>query len=170
MKETLRLPTDLTMRAVRRSDNPALATLIRQVMTEYHVVEDACAAHGSEVDGMWQAYQGDRAAYFVVTEEGGEEILGGGGFGPLPGPDASICELRKMYFLPAARGRGMGRRLLARCLEEAKVRGYRRCCLVTVDSMGEARRLYERAGFRPLEKPLGEPSYTVCDRWFVRDL
>ncbi len=170
MKETGRLPLALAMRPVQRGDNLALAMVIRQVMTEYGVAEDACAAQGSEVDGMWEAYQGDRAAYYVVTEEGGHEILGGGGFGPLPGADDSICELRKMYLLPTARGRGMGQALLDRCLDEARARGYVRCSLVTTASMVEARRLYERAGFRPLEEPLGTPGYTACDRWFVRDL
>jgi putative acetyltransferase len=163
-----RAQRDFTIRPVHRSDNAALARLIRGVMTEYGIVDDVCAGEGSEVDAMYQAYRGDRTVYLVVAR--GRRALGGGGIGPLQGADASVCELRKMYFLPELRGLGLGRRVLDLLLDRARALGYRQCYLETSDSMVEARQLYERAGFSAQEGPVGKTGYTACNRWYMREL
>jgi putative acetyltransferase len=100
----------------------------------------------------------------------GDEVLGGGGVGPLRGGDASTCELRKMYFLPELRGLGMGRLLLQRCLAAATQLGYRRCYLETLERMTAARAMYESAGFRKLPTPMGDTGHHRCDAWYVREL
>lgn len=46
-------------------------------------------------------------AYWVVEYEG--EVVGGGGIAPLAGSESDICELQKMYFLPAIRGKGLAK-------------------------------------------------------------
>ncbi|NNG17515.1 MAG: MarR family transcriptional regulator [Gemmatimonadales bacterium] len=163
-----RAQRDFIVRPIRRSDNAALARLIRGVMREYGIADDPCAADGTEVDAMFEAYQRDRWAYFVVAR--GRRVVGGGGIGPLEGADDSICELRKMYFLPEARGLGLGRTLLDTCLATARELGYRTCYLETAGSMGEAHRLYERAGFRERKTPLGKTVYTSCERRFAMAL
>jgi len=159
---------DYTIRPVRRSDDRALARMIRGVMAEYGVADSVCAGEGSEVDAMYDAYRGDRAQYLVVAR--GRRVLGGGGIGPLAGADASVCELRKMYFLPELRGLGLGRTVLERLLERAKALGYRQCYLETSDSMAEARRLYERVGFREVDRQVGYTGYTSCNRWYLKEL
>jgi putative acetyltransferase len=159
---------DFTIRPVRRSDNAALARLIRSVMDEYGIADDACAGQGSEVDAMYQAYGGDRAAYLVVVR--GHRVLGGGGIGRLAGAEASVSELRKMYFLPELRGLGLGWRVLDLLLERARAMGYRQCYLETSDPMVEARQLYERLGFRAQAGPVGNTGYTSCNRWYLKEL
>ncbi len=159
---------DYTIRPVRRSDDPALARMIRGVMAEYGVADSVCAGEGSEVDAMYEAYRGDRSQYLVVAR--GQRVLGGGGIASLAGADAAICELRKMYFLPELRGLGLGRTVLERLLERAKTLGYRQCYLETSDPMAEARRLYERAGFREVDRQVGNTGYTSCNRWYLKEL
>ncbi|MBK5296869.1 MAG: GNAT family N-acetyltransferase [Vicinamibacteria bacterium] len=44
---------------------------------------------------------------------------------PWAGGEPQVCELRKMYLRPEARGRGLGRAMLARCLDLARQLGYR---------------------------------------------
>jgi len=90
--------------------------------------------------------------------------------GPLAGGEEGVCELRKMYFLPAARGLGAGKALLARCIEEARARGYRRMYLETLTGMDAAQRLYERFGFTKLAAPLGATGHFGCDRWYALEL
>jgi putative acetyltransferase len=53
-----------------------------------------------------------------------------------------------MYLLPEARGRGLGRALLARVLAHARTQGARRVVLDTVEEMRHAIDFYERNGFR----------------------
>ena len=89
------------------------------------------------------------------------QVVGGGGFAPLTGGEPAVCELRKMYFLREARGVGMGAKLLAHALEEARRAGHRTCYLETLKSMVDARRLYESFGFRSIAAPMGPPD-TPC--------
>ncbi len=64
--------------------------------------------------------------------------------------DADTCEMKRLFVLPGFRGRGVGGRLVARVLTEARRRGYARMRLDTVTSMVEANRLYRRFGFREI--------------------
>jgi putative acetyltransferase len=100
----------------------------------------------------------------------GERVVGGGGFAPLEGGAKDVCELRKMYFLPEARGIGMGKRLLRHILDAAKSARFKTCYLETLESMTQARRLYEAAGFRPLPKPMGATGHFGCNAWYAMKL
>lgn len=162
------ISTTLSIRPITPADDVAIASVVRVVMTEFGATGTGFSIHDAEVDHMAEAYSGPRAAYFVVTD--GARVLGGGGVAPLAGGDPSVCELKKMYFLAEARGSGMGRAMLERCLDAARELGYTRCYIETLVCMTAARRLYERAGFEPLSGPLGDTGHHSCDAWYVRAL
>lgn len=73
--------------------------------------------------------------------------LPGGGPPDPPGP-LLAGELKRMYTVPAHRGRGIARRLLARLEAEALARGCRAFALETGYLQPEAIGLYERSGYR----------------------
>ncbi len=156
------------LRPIRPEDDPAVARVIRAVMPEYGARGPGFAINDPEVDGMSAAYPPPRAVYFVLEVDGA--VVGGGGVGPLWGGEEGTCELRKMYFLPAARGLGAGKALLARCIEEGRERGYRRMYLETLTAMDAAQRLYEGFGFRRLGAPMGATGHFGCDRWYSLEL
>jgi putative acetyltransferase len=156
------------IRPITPADDASMARVIRAVMPEFGASGPGFALHDPEVGFLSAAYDLPRRAYFVVEVDG--EVKGGGGIAPLDGGPADVCELRKMYFLPELRGRGIGAALLARCLDAARERGYRQCYLETLRGMEAARRLYERAGFHAIEGPMGATGHFGCNAWFLRDL
>lgn len=157
-----------TLRPITTADDAAVAALIRGVMPEFGAIGPGFAIEDPEVDHMAVAYADDRSGYLVLYE--GPTLLGGGGFARLAGAEADVCELRKMYFRPAARGLGLGRLMLDRCLDAARAAGYRRCYLETLAGMDAARALYLKAGFRFIDGPLGATGHFGCDRYMLRDL
>ncbi len=58
-------------------------------------------------------------------------MVGGGGIAPLAGSESDICELQKMYFLPAIRGKGLAKKLALMAMEQAREMGFKRCYLET---------------------------------------
>lgn len=160
---------EILIRPIEPRDDAAMAAVIRVVMTEFGAVGPGYSINDPEVDFLSRAYSSPRSAYFVVSDPAGH-VLGGAGIAPLAGGAADTCELRKMYFLSAARGLGYGMRMLARCLDAARAASFRLCYLETMAAMADAARLYERQGFKRVATPLGATGHFTCDRWYLREL
>jgi GNAT superfamily N-acetyltransferase len=71
-------------------------------------------------------------------------------------PDGA-CEVKKMFVAAAARGRGVARALLVELEQQARDRGYAVARLDTGPRQTRAQRMYERAGYVPIENFNGNP-------------
>lgn len=160
--------TTFEIRPILADDDAAMADVIRTVMPEFGATGSGFAISDPEVDWMSRAYSAPRHAYFVLERDG--RVLGGAGVAPLAGGDADVCELRKMYFLPEARGSGAGAAMMGRCLDAARGFGFTRCYLETLTGMDAAMRLYERSGFRRIDAAMGATGHGGCNRFYLLDL
>ena len=61
--------------------------------------------------------------------------------------DQAICEMKRVYVRPAGRGENIGRRMVEKILEEARIAGYTRISLDVLPEFIAAQRLYESLGF-----------------------
>ena len=159
----------LTLRPIRPEDNPQVAHIIRTVMTEYGAVGKGYSIEDPEVDAMYEAYNNDRSL-FLVLETANGLVVGCGGIAPLRGSSPDTCELKKMYFLPEARGKGQGRKIVSILETEARKRGFRYMYLETISAMKEANGLYKRLEFQSLPGPMGNTGHTACGLFYGKNL
>ena len=159
----------LTLRPLSAQDNPAIADVIRQVSTEYGLTADkGYTVADPNLDELYQLYSQPGHAYWVVERNG--EVVGGGGIAPLTCSEPDICELQKMYFLPAARGQGMAKKLALMAMDHARAQGFKHCYLETTAFLREAIGLYEHLGFEHISEPLGCTGHVDCEVRMLKPL
>jgi putative acetyltransferase len=166
----------LTIRPIAPEDNAAVAHLVRTTLEEHQCTGPGFASSDPELDDLYSAYQTPPGqppmrAYWVIADDTGR-IWGGGGFARLKGIrlDEAVCELQKVYFHPALRGKGFGRRLMELCIRHAAEARYRTMYLETVPQMESAVGLYRKLGFERLPTYLGDTGHRSCTIFMSRPL
>jgi putative acetyltransferase len=156
------------IRLIEPRDDKAVADIITGVMTEFGAIGEGYSILDAEVQQMSAYYTAEGSRFFVITA--GDRVVGCGGVAHLDGGDPDTCELRKMYFLPELRGKGLGMKLILLCLESARELGYRRVYLETLDYMHQARHLYRKVGFKDINQPMGNTGHCKCNSWMLLNL
>mgnify|MGYP000166490319 CR=1 FL=1 len=156
------------LREITQKDNEQIATVIRAVLVEMGAPKVGTAYEDKALEDMAKTYNKTNSAYYVI--EHNRKIIGGAGIAQLDNCEGNICEFQKMYFLPEARGLGLGSKLITVCLEKAKEIGFEKCYLETMPYMDSARALYKKNGFISLDKPVGNTGHYSCNVWMIKDL
>lgn len=156
------------IRPIKLEDNQQIAARIREILIEFGAPKVGTAYEDKALDSLFETYLKPKSAYFIIENE--QMILGGAGIAQLENCEENICELQKMYFAPTARGKGLGSKMIALCLEKAKEFGYDQCYLETLPYMESARKLYTRNGFKSLDAPVGDTGHYSCNMWMIKDL
>lgn len=160
--------SNYSIRKIKPEDNLQVKKVVQAVLVEMGVPKVGTAYADVSLNDMYGTYNKPRMEYFVVEEE--NKIIGCAGIAPLEGAAPDICELQKMYFLPEARGRGIGSEMMKTCLDFARTQNFTQCYLETMPYMENARKLYGRTGFESLDKPLGDTGHYNCSVWMIKDL
>ena len=74
-----------------------------------------------------------------------------------------ICEMKRLFVIPACQGHGIGKALAKAVIAEARQKGYQKMRLDTIESMQAAQGLYFSLGFKTIEaychNPLDNPTF-----------
>lgn len=156
------------IREILPTDNKEIALAIRNVLVEFGVPKVGTAYEDEALDKMYETYNKPKSSYFIIIKN--ESILGGAGIMQLQNSEENICELQKMYFLPEARGKGLGAKMINTCFEKARGFGFEKCYLETLPYMKAARKLYVKSGFQSLNNPIGNTGHYSCNMWMIKTL
>ena len=159
---------NIIIRSIQQSDNPFLSKIIKETLAEFGANYPGTVYFDAITDSLFQLFQHAGSVYFVAELNG--EIVGGGGIYPTDGLPADTCELVKMYLLPQARGTGLGRTLIEKCIAFAKNYGYKNVYLETMPELKQALNIYAKFGFEYLKAPMGNSGHTGCSLWMLRSL
>ena len=161
-------PTDFIIREIKPTDNIGISRVIRSGILEMGAPKIGTAYEDKATDSMFETYQREKVIYFVLEHK--NQVIGGAGIAKLDNCEANICELQKMYFLPIARGKGLGSLLISKCLDKAKEFGFESCYLETMPYMEAAQKLYKKNGFLNLDKPIGGTGHYSCTIWMLKKI
>ncbi len=152
---------EIIIRAASNADCQRVQNLVFGVLREYGLEPDF---QGTDQDiADIEAHYLKRGGIFELIEDEEGNLLGTVGFYPLT---AETVELRKMYFSKQLRGRGFGKKTLARMIEKARESGFKKIYLETATVLREAVALYEKFGF----VPTAEKHTPRCDAAYCLDL
>ena len=156
----------IEIRKMKQSDNASLAKIIRDALTEFGADHPGTVYYDETTDHLFELFQQPLSDYFIATLDG--VVMGGGGIYPTDGLPESTCELVKMYLMPAARGKGLGRLIIERCLVKAQENGFKNVYLETMPELQQAIKVYEKFGFQYLNGPLGNSGHFGCSKWMLK--
>ena len=159
---------EIIIREIQPDDNKQIEAIIRACFHEFKIPLEGTAYTDVETPRMFESYQNPNDIYYVIAQ--GKRILGGGGIKPLRDSQSEICEIQKMYFSPDIRGKGYGKLLFEKCLEQAKKLGYKQCYLESASQLKAAIHIYESYGFKHLKEALGNTGHYSCGVWMIKNL
>lgn len=159
----------MKIRLIQPTDNPAIAYIIRNTLAEFGANHLGTVYFDSATDSLYETFQKPKSLYFVAENEAGK-VVGGGGIYPTEGLPEDTCELVKMYLLPEARGIGLGRTIIEKCLDAAGNFGFGRVYLESMPELKQALKVYEKFGFTYLCSPMGNSGHFGCDLYMLKVL
>ncbi len=152
------LKTPFYLRRATKEDGTHIEHVIAKSLVAYNL-DYGLEEGDNDFADLAAAYSGKNDRFYTLVEldeHKNEHIVGGGGFrevlkltDSLIGvmPEVKTCILRKMYFSPDIQGKGLGRAMVERYLDEARALGYKRMILDTNATMVKAIHLYKSYGF-----------------------
>jgi ribosomal protein S18 acetylase RimI-like enzyme len=136
---------------IRRASTNADFDSARRVFRAYHAIPglaECVVGFEEEMAGLPGRYAEPQGVLLLASDGGGD--VGVVALRPLA--EEGVCEMKRLYVEPAARGTGVGQALALTLIEEARKRGYRIMRLDTLPFMKEAIGLYQAIGFRERDR------------------
>ena len=155
-------------REIRKEDDAAIAAIIRSNLKANKLDIPGTVYFDSNLDHLSEFYLGDKKErfYFIALED--EKVVGGIGLAKFEFYD-DCAELQKLYLSDGAKGRSIGYTLISMIEDKARELGYKQMYLETHTNLAAAIHIYEKSGYKEIEKPAGVVHATM-DRFFIKQL
>ncbi len=156
-------------RKIEIVDDAQIAKIIRTNLENLHLNLPGTAYFDPELDHLSDYYcsKPDKRAYFIALDENGK-IVGGVGIAEFDGIE-DCAELQKLYLDDSVKGKGYGKDLMRIAEDWAKSAGYKNLYLETHTNLSVALKLYEKMGFRRVEKPCST-QHSTMNRFYLKKL
>ncbi len=153
---------DFLIRPWLPRDRETAAAVIRDTLAEYGLPWEPSRADCDvvEVEASYLEVGGE---FWVVEQQG--KVVGTAAYYPIKRGEMAV-EIRKMYLLPIARGKGLGKYLLVELEKAIAFRGFQAIWIETASVLKEAVKLYESRGYEPATGV----ETARCDRVYVKFL
>jgi putative acetyltransferase len=158
----------MNYRPIQPKDNPKIAKMIRAVFDEYGARTKGTVHTDPTTDALFELFKVENALLFVAEEKG--LIKGCCGIYPTKGLPSGCAELVKYYVAGDVRGTGVGRQLYEKSEAFAIAKGFENLYIESTPDFSQAVRIYEKIGYKMLDKPLGDSGHFGCDIWMLKAL
>ncbi len=137
-------------------DEEPAAALVERMSDEMAALYDGLVLSGPDMPTAGPQEMSPPGGIFVVGYEGDEPVCCGG----LKRLPDGTCEIKRMFVVEQARGRGVARALLEELERRALGLGYEIARLDTGPRQTRAQRMYGRAGYASIENFNANPVAT----------
>ena len=144
----------------------AVAALVRTNLEAHGLNIPGTAYYDEALDRLSAYYDHPGRVYFVLLDGG--EVVGGIGLAEC-GFFPDCCEMQKLYLADRVKGSGLGYQLIGRLERQAREMGYRRVYLETHTALQAAIHVYERSGYRQIERP-EKIVHSTMNRFYLKEL
>lgn len=159
----------LKYRRISASDDAAIAKIVRTNLEKFNLNVPGTVYFDPELDHLSAYYNSMPAkrCYFVALDET-DQVIGGVGIAEFTGME-DCAEMQKLYLDDSAKGNGYSKGLVTAAEIWAKNAGYKKLYLETHSNLTVAMKLYEKIGFKQIEKPAGVVHGTM-DHFYLKNL
>lgn len=158
----------MTIRKIQQVDNPFLADIIKRVFEEHNAPKKGTVYSDPTTDNLYELFKNKKSILWIAEEK--NEVLGCCGIYPTDGLPNKCVELVKFYLSSKVRGQGIGTKLMEQSIQSAIELGYSELYLETLPHFDKAVKMYEKLGFKKLEKSLGKSGHVSCNIWMIKSL
>lgn len=156
-------------RPISEKDDKAIAQIIRDNLKAYKLDIQGTAYFDECLDHLSSYYLKDASgSFYYILEDDDGRVIGGAGIAEIDYFD-QCAELQKLYLADSAKGRGLGCKLMRIIEDKALEIGYKRIYLETHSNLEEALHLYEKMGYREIERPR-QVVHATMDRFYIKEI
>lgn len=159
---------NITIRSIKESDNPKIASVIRKSLEEYGENKPGTVYTDPTTDDLYFLFQTPKSFYLVAEDDG--KVVGGCGIFPTKGLPEGYGELVKLYLDRVYRSLGLGKLLMEKSIEYSKEMNYTHLYLESIPALNQAVDLYEKMGFEKINQRIGDSGHFACNLWMVKKL
>ena len=155
-------------RIIEPKDNLIIANIIRDNLKANKLDIPGTVYFDENLNNLSDFYLASpKRAYFIALDDN-DNIIGGIGLAELGFMD-DTAELQKLYLTDAVKGHGLSYELIELVEETALNKGYKRIYLETHTNLKAAIHLYEKCGYKLIEKPK-EVVHSSMNRFYLKEL